>query len=194
MALIASLFATALLACLGMSLVLLGSAETTLAGHDAQAQAAGHAAQAEPSLAPSELRALPSWTGVVAGAAPDVCATPGRFVDAALQSSAPWDGSTIDLHALTVKRQADSDAAAPPGPGPPVWRLFEYGPIFRLVPSEPRRHPFYLVVWTADGHDGTVRLHATALGPGGVTSSLEASVARGPDGTSLRRLSIRAVP
>jgi hypothetical protein len=194
MALLASLFATALLACLGMSLVLLGSAETTLAAHDAQAQAAGHAAQAALSLAASELRALPSWTGVVAAGTPDVCATPGRFLDATLQPSAPWDGSAIDLHALTVKRQADSDAAAPPGPSPPVWRLFEYGPIFRLVPSESRRHPFYLVVWTADGHDGTVRLHATALGSGEATSSLEASVARGAGGTSLRRLSMRAVP
>src|SRR4051794_22948317 len=131
MALIASLFATALLACLGMSLVLLGSAETTLAGHDVQAQAAAHAAQAAISLAASELRALSSWTGVVAAGAPDVCATPGRFVDTSLLPRAPWDASALDLHALTLKRQADGDAAAPPGPPPPLWRLFEYGPISR---------------------------------------------------------------
>jgi hypothetical protein len=189
-ALITSLFATALLACLGMSLVLLGSAEATLAGHDVQAQAAGHAAHAALALASSELRALPSWTGVVLPGAPDICATPGRFVDDSLPR-APWDGSAIDLHALTLKRQADSDAAAPPGVAPPVWRLFEYGPISRIVPSDAHRHPHYVVVWAADGREGTVRLHATALGPSGTMSSLDASVARLPDGTSFRRLAVR---
>ena len=191
MALVAALFATALLVCLGTSLVLLGTLETTLAGNDVQAQAAAHAAQAALSLATSELRARSSWTGVVTAGAPDLCAAPGPFVDAA--PSAPWDGSAIDLHALTVKRQADADAIAPPGPSPPVWRLFEYGPISRLVPSEPRRHPYYLLVWTAGGSEGTVRIHATALGPSGIVSSVEASVGRGPDGTSLRRLAIRTV-
>lgn len=193
MALMTALFTTALLTCLGVSLVLLGSAETTLASHDVQAQAAAHAAHAAVSLAESELRALSDWSGVVSPGAPDVCRTPGRFVETSLQPRAPWDGSSIDLHALTIKRQADSDAAAPPGVAPPVWRLFEYGPMSRVVPSEPRRHPYYLVVWAADGREGRVRLHATALGPSGTASSLEASVARQPDGTSLRRLAIRTV-
>lgn len=194
MAIVASLFATALLACLGMSLVLLGSAETMLAGHDVQAQAAGHAAQAAVSLAASELRARTSWVGVVSAGMPDVCAVAGRFVDTSLQPRAPWNGSPLDLHALTRKRQADSDSAAPPGLPPAVWRLFEYGPISRLVPFDTARHPYYLVVWAADGRGGTIRLHATALGPSGVMSSLEATVARLPDGTSFRRVSIRAVP
>ena len=193
MALVASLFATALLAGLGLSLVLLGSAETTLASHDVQAQAVGHAAQSAVSLAASELRALSSWTGAVTGGAPDLCARPGRFVDSSLQPRAPWDGSAIDLHALTVDRQAESDAAAPPGPAAPVWRLFEYGPISRLVPADPRRHPYYLVVWAADGQEGMVRLHATALGPSGTRSSLEAAVTRRADGTSLEWLAIRTV-
>jgi hypothetical protein len=188
------LFATALLACLGMSLVLLGSAETMLAGHDLQARAAAHAADGALSLAASELRALPAWTGVLSEGAPDVCATPGRFVDASLQPRAPWDGSVLDLHVLTAKRQVDSDAGTPPGAAAPVWRLFEFGPISRVIPSEPRRHPYYLVVWAADGREGTVRLHATALGPSGAVSSLEASVARRADGTSLTWLAVRAVP
>jgi len=191
MAIVASLFATTLLVCLGLSLVLLGAAETTLAGHDVQAQAAAHAAHGALWLSMSELRAMTAWTGVLAAGAPDVCATPGGFVDASLEPSAPWDGQTIDLHVLTAQLQAESDAAAPPGVPPPVWRLFEYGPISRLIPSEPRRHPYYVVVWAADGRGGRVRLRATAVGPSGVVSSLEASVARQADGTSLRRLTIR---
>ena len=193
MALVAALLATTLLVCLGTSLVLLGAAETTLAGHDVQAQGAAHAVYAAVSLAESELRERSSWTGVVTAGGPDLCAAPARFADVALQPPAPWDGSPIDLHALTVKRQADGDGTSPPGPAPPVWRLFAYGPISRLIPSEPRRHPFYLVVWAADGSEGTLRLFATALGPSGVVSSLEASVARRPDGTSLRRLAFRGV-
>jgi len=193
MALVASLFATTLLACLGLTLVLLGAAETTLAGHDVQAQAARQAAQGALSLAESELRALPTWTGVLAAGAPDVCATPGRLLDGSLQPRAPWDGSPLDLHVLTLARQAESDAAAPPGAPLAVWRLFEYAPISRLVPSDPWRHPYYVVVWAADGREGTVRLHSTALGPSGLVSSLEASVARGTGGTSLIRLAIRTV-
>ena len=97
MALIASLFATALLACLGMSLVLLGSAESTLAFHDGQARAAAQAANAAVSLAESELRSRPSWSGVILPGTPDVCAAPGRFVDTSLLPRAPWDGSPGSL-------------------------------------------------------------------------------------------------
>jgi hypothetical protein len=164
-----------------------------LAGHDRQAHAARQAAYAAISLASSELRAMADWSGVTSGGT-DVCATPGRFVDASLQPSAPWDGSAIDLRALTVKRQAESDAVHPSGVDPPVWRLFEYGPISRLVPSEGRPPPFYLVTWVSDGREGTIRLYATALGPSGASASLEASVGRQPDGSSLRTLTLRAAP
>ena len=136
---------------------------------------------------------MDDWIGIVTGGAPDRCAAPGRFVDTSLQPRAPWDGSVIDLHALTIERQADSDAEAPPGVEPPAWRLFEYGPISRLVPSESRRHPFYLVVWASDGREGLVRLHAAALGPSGVRARLEASVGRQSGGISLRRLTLRFV-
>jgi hypothetical protein len=195
MALVASLFATALLAGLGLSLVLLGSAETTLAAHDVRAQAAAHAAQAALSLAQSELRMRESWAGVLAaGASADACAEPGRFTDASLQPTAPWDGSGLDLHALTARRQAASDALVPAGVTGPLWRLFEYGPISRLIPSDARRHPYYVVVWAADGRGGMVLLHSAAIGPAGVTADVDASVARGAGGTSLVRLAIRAQP
>ncbi len=193
MAIMASLFAAMFLTCLGMALVLLGSAATTIAFRDSQASAAGYAAQAAATLSISELRLRADWSGaVMPGALLDVAVEPGDFTDASFFPRAPWDGSTLDLHSRTAERQADSDAAAPPGLPGPVWRLFEYGPISRLIPSEPRRHPFYVAVWTADGRNGLLLVHATAWGAGGVRASVEASAGgAGPGGPA--RLAMRAV-
>jgi hypothetical protein len=195
MALIVSMFATMILAGLGLSLVLLGSAETTLAAHDLQASAAAHAARAALELATSELRGRPDWNGLLlAGSMPDVCDTPGALTDVSLQPRAPWDGSTIDLNVLTARVQARSDAATPVGLAQPQWRLFEFGPISRLMPPGARGQPLYVVTWVADGREATVLLHAAAFGPAGLTTALEASLARRPDGTSLVRRAVRAAP
>ena len=195
MALLVSLFATTLLAGLGLALVLLGSAESTLAARDVRAQAAAHAAHAALSLAEAEIRSRSNWGGVLtAGVSVDTCAEPGGFADSSLTPPAPWDGSALDLHALTAKRQSVSHGQVPSGMSDPVWRLFDYGPISRLVPSDARRHPHYVVVWAADGGGGTVLLYATAMGPAEVVASVEATVARGAGGTSLVRHAIRAQP
>jgi hypothetical protein len=192
-AILASLFAVTFLTCLGMALVLLGSAATTIAARDGQAAAAAYAAQAAATLSVSELRTRVAWTGaVMPGALPDVAVEPGDFTDATYFPRAPWDGSALDLHTLTAQWQAASDAAAPGGLPGPVWRLFEYGPISRLIPSEPRRHPFYVAVWTADGRGGVLLVRATAWGTGGVRASVEASIGPGA-GQGRVRLAMRAV-
>lgn len=193
MALVASLFAVMFLTCLGMALVLLGTAGTALAAHDRDAAAAARAAHAAIALATGELRARPDWSGLLADGVPsDLCAAPGGFVDVSLLPRAPWDGSILDLPALSLQRQADGDGEAPAGASP-VWRLFEYGPISRLIPSESRRYPAYIVVWVADGQGGVVLLHATAFAGGSVRAGVEASLVRRADGT-LDRLAIRAAP
>ena len=195
MAILSSLFAAVFLTCLGLSLVLLGAAGTALSAHDWQATGAAYDAQAAVVLAASDLRARDDWIGVAAaGAAADVCAQPGAFVDATFFPRAPWDGSLIDLHALSAARQAESDAATPSGSAAPVWRLFEYGPISRLMPAGARGHDRYVVVWAADAGAGLMRLHATALGGGGVKASVEASVGRRPGAATPARLAIRAGP
>ena len=191
MALIVALFASVLLAGMGLSLALLGSAETMLAGHDGQAAAAAQAARGGIALAESQLRAMADWSGVVtAGSPTDVCAVPGPFTDVSLQPRG-WDGAVIDLHAQTLRLQADSDAATPAGLAAPVWRLFAYGPISRLTPPGAPPAPFYLAAWVADGRDGVLLLHAAAFGPAGLLTAVEASVARRPGGTSLDRLALR---
>ena len=194
MALLASLFATALLMGLGLSILLLGSAETTLAAHDRDSRALAYAARAAAAVAAADLRALPSWTALATpGAVPEISATPGSFVDSTLAPSAPWGAGALDLRALTIRLQADSDAAFPSaGPAPP-WRLFEYGALVRLVPEAGPRNPYYLVVWVT-GNSGTAVIRSVAYGPGEGRSITEVSMARwpvpgGPD--ELRILTVR---
>lgn len=190
MALVTALFATALLMGLGLSIVLLGSAETTLASRDRDGRALGYAARAGASIAAADLRALPSWVGVAApGAVPEVSATVGQLVDSTLTPAAPWGGPTLDLRALTTRLQAESDAASPSG-GAPRWRLFSYGPMARLVPEAGSRNPYYLVVWVAD-EGGNLVARSAAYGPGDGRSIIETSLARDSGTNLVRILTIR---
>jgi hypothetical protein len=193
MALLTSLFATALLMGLGLSVLLLGSAETTLAAHDRDSRALAYAAQAAAAVAAADLRALPSWSRLAApGAVAEVSATPGSFVDSTLAPAGPWGGGPLDLRALTVRLQADSDAASPAGPAPP-WRLFEYGALAGLVPEAGSRNPYYLVVWVT-GDSAAAVIRAVSYGPGEGRSITQISMVRrpvpgGPD--AVRILTVR---
>lgn len=190
MALVTALFATALLMGLGLAIALLGSAETSLAARDRDGRALGHAARAGLSIAAADLRALPAWTGVGSpGSVPEVSATVGQLVDSTLNPAAPWAGPPLDLRALTVRLQAETDAASPAGSAPP-WRLFSYGPIARLVPESGWQNPYYLVVWVADEGANLV-VRAVAYGPGDGRSIIEASLVREPATSRVRILTIR---
>src|SRR5260221_8822850 len=193
MPLLTALFATALLMALGLSVVLLGSAETTLASHDRDARALAYAARAAAAIAAADLRALPSWTLIASpGLVPEVSATPGRFVDSTLAPGAPGRGPPLDLRALTVRLQAESDAADLSGDPAPAWRLFDYGPLARLATDASARNPYYLVVWVAS-ENGTIVTRAVAYGPGDGRSIVEVSVVRQPDTDQPRILTIRPV-
>jgi hypothetical protein len=190
MALLTALFATALLMGLGLSILLLGSAETTLASRDREGRALGNAARAAASLATADLRALPSWVGVAApGPVPEVSAITGQLVDSTLVPPAPWGGQPLDLRALTARLQAESDAAVSSGSALP-WRLFSYGPLARLVPESGWQNPYYLIVWVADD-GGNLVARSAAYGPGDGRSIIESSLIRESGTTRVRILTIR---
>lgn len=190
MALVTALFASALLMALGLSIALLGSAETTLAARDRDARALVQAARAGLSIAAADLRALASWTGVGApGAVAEVSATVGQLVDSTLTPPAPWGGPPLDLRALTARLQAETDLASPSGAAP-SWRLFSYGPMARIVPQTGWQNPYYLAVWVAD-EGGSVVARSVAYGPGDGRSITEASLAREPATSRVRILTIR---
>jgi len=206
-ALLTALFASALLTGLGLSLVLLGTGEAMLAARDRDATAAAYAARAAAALGVAELRLQPSWSGVLRpGAYAEISATPARVVDTSLTPVAPWR-APLDLLGLTDQLQAETDAAAPPG-DPIAWRLFAYGSFDRLVPHGPWSR-LYLLVWVsddaADGDgnptadtNGSVLVHAEALGADGGRAVVEATVQRrappggGPD--VVRLLTLRPRP
>jgi hypothetical protein len=190
-ALLTALFATVLMMALGLAVLFMGRAETMLAAYDRDARSLAGASRAAVTLAAVDLRAMASWEQLSApGPVPEVSATPGPFVDATLAPAAPWGGGALDLRALTVRLQAESDAAEPGGGPSPAWRLFEYGPLDRLIPDAGGRNPYYLVVWVAD-EDGLVVARAVAHGPGEGRSIIEVTMTRPAAPDPVRILTVR---
>jgi len=191
-ALLSVLLASMLLAGLGLSIALLGSAEVLLAGHDRDARALSYASRAAVALAVSDLRALPSWADVGrAGAVPEISATPGRLADTGLVPLGPWGGA-LDLRALTARLQAESDAASRAGVRP-VWRLFIYGRLGRLMPEAVPADLSYLVVWVAEDR-GVLLARGAAFGPSEARAVTEISVVREPGANGadvVRQIAVR---
>lgn len=189
MAVLAALIASALLTALALSIALLGLGESALAANARTARALRHASSAAAELAVADLRGLPSWAGVLQpGLSSQVSASAGRFVDSSLVARAPWDGSPIDLRAMTDAVQTAADANRGPADAPQTWRLLDYGPLGRVAPGL-TADPWYLAVWVADdsadtdgdpGRDnnGVLRLHAVALGPSEAVMAVDLSVVR----------------
>jgi hypothetical protein len=206
--LLTALCATAMLMALGLALALLGASETTLAARDRDARAAEYAARAAIALGATELRLLPSWSAVLrSGTQPELAAAPARVIDSTLTPTVPW-GGTLDLRALTRQLQAETDSAGTVG-DPLAWRLFAYTPLSRVAPVAAASSRLYLAVWVSDDpadgdHDasadtnGSIVIHAEALGAEGLRAAIEATIQRlsppggGPD--LIRLLSVRPRP
>lgn len=196
MPLLTALFGTALLMGLGLSLVLMGSAETTLARRDRDARSLARAARGVALVAVADLRALPSWAGVLQpGSPPELSAGPGRLAPVTLSPVLPW-GGLIDLRAVTSRVQAATDADPAPG-DPSRWRLYGAASLVSLVPDAAGEHPAFLAVWVADDpvdgdgdptsdNNGVILVRGAAFGPGEGEAVISLTVSReaadgGPD-------------
>lgn len=189
MPLLTALFGTALLMGLGLSLVLMGSAETTLARRDRDGRSLARAARAAATLAVADLRALPSWAGVLQpGSPPELSAAAGRLAPGTLAPGVSW-GGTLDLRALTSRVQADTDADGVPG-DPSTWRLYGAADLASLV-SGALGLPCFLVVWVADDRvdgdgdpsadtNGIIVVRGAAFGPGEGEAVVTLTVSREP--------------
>ena len=202
MAVLCALFATTLLMGLGVSVMLMGTAETTLAAQDRTARALREASLAALHLAVSDLRLQADWSAVLAaGSVPPFSAAPGRAIDPGVTPVAPWGGAPLDLRLLTAAVAAEANTGSG---GPQVWRLFECGSLEGLAPGAPG-NPWYIAAWVADDRadadanpltdsNGTLALRAVAYGPGGAAVATAATVLKtAPPGVpgGVRILTIR---
>ena len=189
-ALVIVLLLMVLLAVLAGALITVSTTETLIGAAHRQAQEAAHGADAALERALLDLARLPDWSVVLAAPPANALST---FDDGAAAPIGP-DGRRIDLALLTAARQRESDSRDGPlfGADSPQWRLFAHAPIQNLAASV-APVPVYLVVWVADdGMDGDgdpsrdanqrVIVHATALGAGGTSRSVEAAIGRTPEG------------
>lgn len=176
MALVVTLLALALIAALGLAIVLTTSTEVAVASNVRLDIEAGYVADAGLELALLDL-AVADWSLALGGLARS------GFVDgpsAGIRVLA--DGGELDLETVTsglncgrpacTAAQMDASSADRPwGANNPRWRLFAHGPPVRLVgqgdPSPDTS--MYLVVWIADDPmeiDGLPDVDGAAGSPG----------------------------
>jgi hypothetical protein len=193
MAILAALFATVLLMGLGVSIVLLGTTEATLAAHDRTARSLREASFAVMHLAVADLRAQPAWSAVLAEGIAPGSAAPGRAGAGSPTPPAPWGGPPLDLRQIT----AEVAAAADTGIGDAqVWRLYEHASLPHLT-GDAAGSPFYVAAWVADDRadgdgdpaidrNGILAVRALAFGPGNTRAVTAVSIRKtsgsgGPD-------------
>ena len=183
-ALIIALMAMLLLTALGAATVMVSRTETAIANNYRNSQEALYAADAAVERVIQDLLMVPRWNDILGGS------IQSGFIDgaAAAQKTLPGGGK-LTLAAATTQLQLETDTANNWGANNPQWRLYAWGPLSELMPDASIDSPMYVAVWVADDPaesdgdplsdaNGTLTLHAEALGPGGTRKVIEVTVAR----------------
>jgi hypothetical protein len=193
-ALIIALMAMMLLTALGAAVVMVSNTETHIAGNYRNSQEALYAADAGVERVVQDLLLIPRWNDILAGT------VQSGFVDGAMTSPKTLPGGghmtlCCGPNTATAQLQAETDTANLWGANNPQWKLFAWGPLQDMLPNSQIDSPMYLAVWVADdpadGPDitaadgnplvdtnGTLTLHAEAVGPSGTRKVVEVTVAR----------------
>jgi hypothetical protein len=163
-ALIVALLATLVLSALGLSLMVMASTETVIAGNYRDAVEAFHAADAGLERVIAELAMTPDWAAVLGAPGGVRSAAPSSFSDGT-SSAVLADGRTLDLLKMTnllncphvfppsatpcTAAQMDHAAGERPwGSNNPRWRLYANGRL--SVVAAGIDSPLYVTVWVAD--------------------------------------------
>lgn len=198
-ALIIALMAMMLLTALGAAVVMVSNTETHIAGNYRNSQEALYAADAAVERVVQDLLLIPRWNDILAGSAQS------GFVDGGMTAPKTLPGGgTITLccgtNTATAQLQAETDTLNLWGANNPQWKLFAWGPLSDMLPNDQIDSPMYVAVWVADDPadgtpdpvgniavpdgnplldaNGTVTLHAEAVGPSGTRKVIEVTVAR----------------
>jgi hypothetical protein len=196
-ALLLAMTLTLMVAGAGAAAVLTARMETLLAGSFTQAQQALSVAEGGLARAIQELSAQSDWSPALAGVA-------STFTDGGTSGARQLPGGAFVVlccggGSLTADLQLRALAGRTWGANTPQWRLYAWGAASSWL-TRASASIFYVVVWVADDAEdgdgdpssdsnGTILLHALALGPNGARRSLHATVrhARGEDGLPLGR-------
>jgi hypothetical protein len=220
-ALIVALMAMMLMMALGIALVLTTTTETQISANYREGTEALYAADAAVERVMDDILTVPDWNDILTGTARSA------FIDGAPTGTRHLpDGTTIDLDKATnmldcgkVSTCGDADYNVstderPWGMNNPHWKLYAYGPITAMLPTDTINSRDYVIVWVADdpsetdnnplkdgdtgqncGGDptctanpgkGVMAMHAEAYGPFGAKRVIEVTMAR-TDTTEIER-------
>jgi hypothetical protein len=192
-ALIIALMAMMLLTALGAAVVMVSTTETRISGNYRDSQAALYAADAAVERVVQDLLLIPRWNDILNGT------TQSSFTSGGMSSTITLPtGGTLTLccgtNTATGQLQSDTDTLNLWGPNNPQWKLFAWGPLGDMLPNNQIDSPMYVAVWVADDPadgtggvvdgdpladvNGTLTLHAEAIGPSGTRKVIEVTVAR----------------
>jgi hypothetical protein len=166
-ALIIALMAMMLLTALSAAVIMVTSTETKISNNYSAGQEALYAADAAIERVVQDLLMVPRWNDILTGSAQSA------FVDGAIGPKQLIGGGTMDMW----------------GANNPQWRLFAWGPLSQILPNDVVDSPMYVLAWIADDPaesdgnpladvNGTLTVHAEAIGPGGTRKVIEVTVAR----------------
>lgn len=182
-ALIVALMAAMLLTALGVALVMVTNTETQITANFRNGQEALYAADAGVERVVQDLLMVPRWDDILTGS------VKSGFVDSTTTPTLPAGGSQINLGTATAQLQQETNAANLWGPNNPVWRLYAWGSVSSLLPTNSIDSWMYMAVWIADDPseidgnpladtNGVLSLRSEAYGPGGTHKVIEVTVAR----------------
>src|SRR5512145_3037333 len=183
-ALIIALMSMMLLTALGAAVIMVSNTETAIANNYRNSQEALYAADAAVERVVQDLLMVPRWNDILSGVA-----TSG-FIDGAPSTTKTLpSGGKITLSAATAELQTETNTANLWGANNPQWRLFAWGPLSDIANDNSIDSSMYVAVWVADDpseidgnpandSNGTLTLHALALGPSGTRKVIEVTVAR----------------
>ena len=155
-ALIITLLSTSLMLALVVALLLTTMTEMKIAAGYRQQAVTHYAAEAGLDLVVQTLSAIPDWDGIVSGV------STSTFTDGPPSGIRVLPGGTeIDLTTVTHTMRCGQPAcrgtdvtavtsARPWGSNNPVWQLYAYGPLNRMLPAGAIDSHMYLMVWVAD--------------------------------------------
>jgi hypothetical protein len=194
-ALIIALMAMMLLTALGAAVVMVSNTETHIAGNYRNSQEALYAADAAVERVVQDLLLIPRWNDILGGTAQSGFVDGGMTAPKTLPGGGTMtlccDGNPVPANPRTAtgQLQAETDTLNLWGANNPQWKLFAWGPLQDMLPNDQIDSPMYVAVWVADDPaetdgnpatdgNGTLTLHAEAVGPSGTRKVVEVTVAR----------------